>query len=101
MKLSLDDNNSNDIERLAMEDLIAVEQRDPACKSIAQVLLYFKGYKSIQAYRFAHLLWEKNRKDLAMVIQGHCSEVFGGKQIIIINTNCIIFKHIYINNVCS
>jgi len=65
------------IEQLAMEDLIAVEVKDPACKSIAQVFLYFKGYKSIQCYRLAHVLWVHNRRDLAMVIQARCTEVFG------------------------
>ena len=36
------------VERLALEDLIAVEERDPACISIAQVFLNFKCYQSIQ-----------------------------------------------------
>lgn len=66
-----------DIERLAMEDLIAVEERDPACRSIAQVFLYFKAYQSIQSYRMSHVLWLENRKDIAMVIQGRSTEVFG------------------------
>lgn len=65
------------VEKLAIEDLIAVEERDPACLSIAQVFLYFKGYKSIQAYRYAHLLWVNNRPDLALAIQSRCTEVFG------------------------
>lgn len=67
----------DEIERLAIEDLVAVEKRDPACTAIVQVLLYFKGYKSIQCYRFAHALWKRDRKDLAMVIQARCTEVFG------------------------
>ena len=33
-----------DVERLAMCDMIAVEQRDPACRSVAAVFLYFKGF---------------------------------------------------------
>ena len=41
----------NSVEKLAMQDLIAIEERDPACKTIAQAFLYFKGYKAIQAYR--------------------------------------------------
>ena len=65
------------LERLAMEDMIAVEQRDPACRSIAQVFLYFKGFKSIQVYRFSHVLWNQGRRDLAMVIQARNTEVFG------------------------
>ena len=65
------------LERCALEDLIAVESRDPACRGVCQVFLYFKGYKSLQAYRFAHMLWMQGRKDLAMLIQARCTEVFG------------------------
>ena len=74
MALKYDDGS---FERNAMEDLIAVEQRDPACRDILTALLYFKGFKSIQAHRLAHLLWTHNHKDLAMHIQARCTEVFG------------------------
>lgn len=70
-------NEDGTLERHALEDMIAVESRDPACRSVCQVFLYFKGFKSIQAYRFAHMLWMQNRKDLAMLIQARCAEVFG------------------------
>lgn len=40
-------------------------------------MLYFKGWKAIQAYRMAHVLWQLDRKDLALVIQARCTEVFG------------------------
>jgi serine O-acetyltransferase len=70
-------NKEEDIEVLAMEDLISVEKNDPACRSLAQALLYFKGYKAIQCYRMAHILWKSNRKDIAMLIQARCTEVFG------------------------
>lgn len=66
-----------DIERLGMEDLINAEKHDHSCRSVAQVLLYFKGYKAIQCYRMAHVLWKLNRKDLAMMIQARSTEVFG------------------------
>ena len=32
-----------------LEDLLAVEQRDPATSSVAQVLLFYKGYKGTSA----------------------------------------------------
>ena len=67
---------SGDLERLAMEDLLAVERRDPACPDIVHAFIYFKGYKSIQSYRFSHFLWTTDRKELAMVFQARCSEVF-------------------------
>ena len=57
LKLSQEIDDNNDIERLAMEDLIAFEERDPACRCIAQAFLYFKGYKAIQCQRFAHAFW--------------------------------------------
>jgi serine O-acetyltransferase len=72
----LSDTNSI-VEKLAMEDLIAVEERDPACLSIAQVFLYSKGYSSIQAYRCSHLLWVHNRCDLALLIHSRSTEIFG------------------------
>lgn len=65
------------VDRLAIEDLIAVEERDPACFSIAQAFLYSKGYSSIQAYRCSHLLWVNNRCDLALLIQSRSTEIFG------------------------
>jgi serine O-acetyltransferase len=67
----------NILERYAMEDLIAVEENDPACFSIAQVFLYSKGYSSIQAYRCSHILWVHNHTDLALLIQSRSTEIFG------------------------
>lgn len=72
-----DEDTEHDFEKLAYLDLIAVEQRDPACRSIAQVLLYNKGYKSIQIYRLSHILWKGDRKDLSLILQARCTEVFG------------------------
>jgi serine acetyltransferase len=59
------------------EDLVAVEQRDPATSSVAQVLLYYKGYKALAAYRLSHALWAAGRADLALAIQARVTEVFG------------------------
>lgn len=76
MDISLESDIFGDIEKLAIEDLIAVEEKDPACTSIAQAFLYFKGYKALQAYRFSNILWKTSRTDLAMVMQARTSEVF-------------------------
>ncbi len=67
---------SGELELLAMEDLLAVERRDPACPDIVHAFIYFKGYKSIQSYRFSHFLWTHGRVELAMLLQARCSEVF-------------------------
>lgn len=68
---------SGQLERFAMEDLIAVEQKDPACKEVLQVMLHFKGYWAIQTYRMSHALWKMGRRDAAMAVQARCTEVFG------------------------
>lgn len=62
---------------LQLEDLMAVEQRDPATTSVAQVLIYYKSYKALQAARLSHVLWVSGRVDLALAIQARVTEVFG------------------------
>lgn len=61
----------------AMRDLLAVRTRDPACQRLIQPLLFFKGYQALQAYRIAHWLWCKGRRDMAYFVQMRTSEVFG------------------------
>lgn len=61
----------------AVEDAKAVFQRDPAVASYLTVLIYFKGYQSIQVHRLAHYLWCLGRRELALFIQSRNSEVFG------------------------
>lgn len=61
----------------AIADIQAVLDRDPAVDSILTVLLYFKGYQSIQTHRLAHYLWQQNRQPLALFVQSRNSESFG------------------------
>ena len=61
----------------ARADLMAVFDRDPACHRFIQPLLFFKGYKAMQAYRVGHWLWRTGRRDLAYFVQMRVSEVFG------------------------
>ena len=58
-------------------DIVAVEDRDPACHRYLQPILYFKGFLAVQAYRVAHSLWKQERRDLSYFIQMRTSEVFG------------------------
>lgn len=58
-------------------DLIAIHERDPACKSLMQPLLYYKGFLAISTYRLGHQLWINERCDLALYFQSLASEVFG------------------------
>ncbi|MFN4297771.1 MAG: serine O-acetyltransferase [Brevundimonas sp.] len=57
-------------------DLQAVEERDPAIKSLLQPFLYFKGFQAIQAHRVSHWLWTQRRETLAFHFQSRMSELF-------------------------
>lgn len=61
----------------ARADLVATQERDPACERLIEPLLYFKGYQALQAYRVAHWLWLQKRRDMAQFLQARVSEVFG------------------------
>jgi len=58
-------------------DLLAIKERDPACSSVMQPLLYYKGFLAISTYRLSHQLWKNQRLDLALYFQSLASEVFG------------------------
>lgn len=57
-------------------DIDAIVERDPACASPLEPLLYFKGFHAISTHRLAHALWLDGRKDLAFYLQSVSSEVF-------------------------
>ncbi|WP_380052804.1 serine O-acetyltransferase [Falsihalocynthiibacter sp. SS001] len=61
----------------ARADLVAVNDRDPACNRYIQPILYFKGFQAMQAYRVGHWLWRQERHDMAFFFQMRISEVFG------------------------
>ena len=71
-------------------DIRAVYERDAAISSYLPVILYLKGFLSIQVHRLAHFLWSNLRKDLALFIQSRNSEVFG----VDIHPACVIGKGI-------
>jgi len=60
----------------AEADLLAVFERDPACKGYVQPFLFFKGYLALQAYRVAHWLWMREREAMAFHLQSRVSELF-------------------------
>lgn len=68
-------NNPSIIESAAL-DIAAVRQRDPAISNYLSVLLYLKGFHSLQVYRLSHYLWKRDRKDLALFIQSRNAQVF-------------------------
>jgi serine O-acetyltransferase len=64
------------IARAIREDIAAVCDRDPACDGFANILLFYKGYHALQAYRAAHYYWTQGRRSLAKYLQNRISEVF-------------------------
>jgi serine O-acetyltransferase len=58
------------------KDLIAVKERDPACKFYSTPLLFFKGFRALQSHRVAHWLWNNQRHTLALFFQSRASEVY-------------------------
>lgn len=59
----------------AARDLIAIHERDPACKSPLEPMLFFKGFLALSAYRASHQLWLDGRHPLALYIQSLINEV--------------------------
>lgn len=64
------------ITHAAALDLQAVTERDPACNSLLEPLLFFKGFQALQAHRVAHQLWKEDRKFLALMLQSIVSTNF-------------------------
>jgi len=62
--------------RAASRDLVAMFERDPACFSPLEPLLFFKGFLALSTYRVAHQLWLDGRRWLALYLQSLASEVF-------------------------
>ncbi len=58
-------------------DIDAVFHRDPAIKQQLTILLYLKGFQSIQVHRLAHYLWTHGREALALFLQSRNSQVYG------------------------
>ncbi|MFM1897688.1 MAG: hypothetical protein RLZZ385_2762 [Pseudomonadota bacterium] len=74
----------------AASDIRAVYERDAATNAFLPVILYLKGFQSIQVHRLAHFLWQNNRRDLALFMQSRNSEVFG----VDIHPACVIGRGI-------
>jgi len=57
-------------------DMIAVNERDPACPDVLTPLLYFKGFQALVCYRISHHLWNEGRREFALYLQSLVSETF-------------------------
>lgn len=60
----------------ARADILAINDRDAACHSTLQPLLYFKGFMALTCYRVAHTFWKTGRQQLALYFQSICSDLF-------------------------
>ncbi len=60
----------------ASRDLLAMFDRDPACFSPLEPLLFFKGFLALTTYRVSHQLWADGRRWLALYFQSLASESF-------------------------
>jgi len=78
----------------AVHDMQAVFDRDAATNSYLPILLFLKGYRSIQVHRLAHFLWKDNRRELALFMQSRNSEVFG----VDIHPACVMGKGIMLDH---
>ncbi|MGO3345213.1 MAG: serine O-acetyltransferase [Marinomonas sp.] len=72
---AMSDRNSGIVESIE-QDILSIKERDAACDCLTTPLLFFKGFHALQTYRVANWLWKKNRKSLALYLQGQMSMVF-------------------------
>ena len=70
-------NADEGVAQVICEDIAAVYERDPACQTYLDPILFFKGFLALQAYRAAHQLIKQGRRGMAHLIQNRASEVFG------------------------
>jgi serine O-acetyltransferase len=60
----------------ARNDIVAIDERDPASRGYLSPVLYFKGFQALTAYRVAHQLWKNDRREMALYLQSIISQVF-------------------------
>lgn len=89
-KLGVSDNNAAEIDKicrtafdndpsilsLAVSDMQASRERDPAYRTWLQPFLYFKGPAALHTHRVAHWLWNNRKPVLAYHLQSLCSQIF-------------------------
>ncbi len=65
-----------EIAQAARADIAAVIERDAACDSPLQPVLFFKGFQAVLTHRLSHWCWNRGRRDMAFMLQMRMSEVF-------------------------
>jgi serine O-acetyltransferase len=67
---------SAELREALRQDLMAVMNRDPAARGVAEPFLHYKGFHALEAYRASNWLWAEGRHALAFYCQNRISEVF-------------------------
>jgi serine O-acetyltransferase len=65
---------SPDLVEAASRDLQSIAVHDPATTKLLPPLLNFKGYVALQAFRVSNWLWQRERTDLALLLQSRSSD---------------------------
>src|SRR5450755_1777420 len=65
---------SPDLVEAARRDLAGIVLHDPASTAFLPALVNFKGYVALQAWRVSNWLWQRNRRDLALLLQSESSD---------------------------
>ncbi len=66
-----------EIGNAARADIVAVYERDPACRSHLDPFLWFKGFHALQTHRVAHWLLTHGRRGMALFLQSRSSAIYG------------------------
>lgn len=60
------------------KDVLAVLERDPACETLLEVVLFFKGFAALVVHRVARQKWNSTPHSMtALYLQSACSALFG------------------------
>ncbi|HAT08116.1 MAG TPA: serine O-acetyltransferase [Rhodobiaceae bacterium] len=68
--------DNKEVSETIRADIVAHFDRDPACRSYLDPVLYFKGFLALQTYRAANWLINAGRRGMALYLQNRASEVF-------------------------
>jgi len=60
----------------AQADLMAILERNPACRSYLEAFLFYKGFYALEIHRTAHWFWTHKRPAIALLMQSRISRLF-------------------------
>ena len=66
---------SPDLVDAASRDLDSIVVRDPGSPGLLPALLNYKGYVALQAWRVSNWLWQRDRRDLALLLQSESADL--------------------------